>query len=90
LCELIKDYVSDKDHSHKHPKFDYWVQPKEDFEILVACANAFDEPDFQNYLQRFTLSDDFELGVFHGHDERCECNFALKENHDLSVLIKQV
>lgn len=86
LCELIQSYVSDKEHDCIHPKFDYWVQPREDFDILIACAMALREPEFVRFLQRFDLSDDFELGVFHVHDERSECNFVKEENQDLSVL----
>lgn len=89
LCSLIHDYVRDKPHDCKHPKFDYWVQPREDFEVLTACAMAVREPEFLRFLQRFDLTDDFEIGVFHGHDERCECNFALDENQDLTVLISE-
>ncbi|WP_417385401.1 hypothetical protein [Gimesia sp.] len=89
LCRLIHDYVSDKPHDCKHPKFEYWVQPREDFEVLLACAMAVQEPEFSRFLQRFDLADDFEIGVFHAHDERCECNFALDENQDLATLIKE-
>jgi hypothetical protein len=88
LCQSVKEYVAGKEHRYKHPKFDYWVQAKEDFEILVGCAMALEVADFQSDLQRLDLSADFQLGVFHGHDERCECNFVLRENQDLSVLIR--
>lgn len=89
LRDLIRRYVGDSPHDHKHPKFDYWVQPKEDFDVLLACAMAIREPEFLKYLKRFDLSDDFEFGVFHTHDETSECNFALNENQDLSVLTKE-
>jgi hypothetical protein len=89
LSDLVREYVRDKKHDHVHPMFDYWQQPREDFEVLLACAAAFKRPDFLNYLQRFDLSTDFELGVFHAHDEECRCNFARAENQDLSVLIKK-
>jgi hypothetical protein len=88
LCQLIRDYVSDKNQNHKHPKFDYWVQSREAFEIMIACAMSLREPEFLKYLQRFELNSDFELGVFHAHDEKCECNFVLEENQGVSMLIK--
>jgi hypothetical protein len=89
LCETISNYVSDKTPDHTHPKFNYWIQPKEDFDVLLACAKALHEPEFVRNLERFDLTADFKTGVFHGHDERCECNFADDENQDLSVLLKQ-
>ena len=89
LCDLIRNYVHDKPQDYIHPKFDYWAQPKEDFEVLVACAKALRDPEFLRFLERFDLSDDFETGVFHSHDERCECNFVKEENQDLSVLLRQ-
>jgi len=89
LCRLIGDYVQDQPQEWVHPKFDYWAQAKEDFDVLLACAMSLQEPEFLKFLDRFDLSDDFEFGVFHAHDENRECNFVRNENQDLSVLMKQ-
>jgi hypothetical protein len=89
LCQLIKDYVDDKPHDCIHPRFDYWAQPREDFEVIMACVKALEDADFQKHLRRFELSRDFELAVFHVHDETYACNFVLRENRDLSVLTKR-
>jgi len=88
FIEVISKYSGDKPHDHQHPKFASWVQPKEDFEILLACVQALREPDFQMFMERFDLTTDFEIGVFHGHDEQRACNFVKPENQDLSVLIR--
>jgi hypothetical protein len=87
LGDHIARYASEKPHEYKHPVFDHSVQPREDFEILIACAKAVQEAEFLSNLERFDLSDDFELGVFHINDETHACNFVLEANQDLSLLV---
>ncbi len=88
LCDVAQAYVSDKSASCIHPRFDYWSQAREDFDVILACAMAVREEAIVHVLERFELSDDFEMGVFHRHDEMRNCNFANAENHDLSVLLQ--
>lgn len=90
LCDLVRAYTFDITEEFIHPKFDNWSQPREDFEVLNACAKALLEPEFIKYLQRLDLSDDFETGVFHSHDENFECNFVLEGNQDLTVLVREL
>ena len=45
-------------HDCKHPKFDYWTQPRVEFDVLIACAMALREPEFLRFLQRLDLTDD--------------------------------
>lgn len=86
LCDLAQAYVSETTSTCIHPKFDYWSQAREDFDVVLACAMAVREEAFLNILARFEQTEDFELGVFHRHDELRNCNFAKPENQDLSVL----